>query len=387
MSLIEGAQLGRYRILRQLGAGAMGEVYLAEDPQIERQLAIKTVRIVADGTHALGELEERLVREARAAGRLVHPHIVTLFDAGESDGIFYLAFEFVDGVDLSHRLRAAPALTLGEALRIARQTAEGLDAAHRVGIVHRDIKPANILLDANGQVKISDFGIAKMVGQQTELTQTGSVVGSPHYLSPEQVRGEPLDGRSDLFSLGVVLYEMLTRLRPFEGETITTLVYQILSREADPLDDTRLPPNLHRLVARLLAKDVTQRFSSGSDVAEALAECEHELPAQLLAMPAAGTPAEIAARRDRASSGVPVVTSVPTPPAPPAPPRAETPGRPISEMDAAATSLLSSKDTAQVGATLPPTPPTPSAVPVVQPVVASEKSSSSRTILWVLGIM
>ena len=355
MALNSGDQLGRYQVLRQLGAGAMGEVYLAEDPQIGRQLAIKTVRLVTEGAHDIKDLQARLVREARAAGRLVHPHVVTLFDAGESDGVFYLAFEFVDGVDLSQRLRGAPPLTVAETLRIGRQVAEGLDAAHQVGIVHRDIKPANILLDARGQVKISDFGIAKMVGQQTELTQTGSVVGSPHYLSPEQVRGEELDGRSDLFSLGVVLYEMLTRLRPFEGETITTLVYQILSRDPTPLEQARpqLPPNLGVVVSKLLAKNAEERFANGREVADALAECERELPAQLLGAPAAGTMAEIAARRDTAArvpkppssaAGVPAVPSASTNP---------------TEMDTAATSLLSSKDTAVVSDGLPPLPAVP----------------------------
>ncbi len=186
----------------------MGEVYLAEDPQIDRQLAIKTVRLVGR-PQEIDDRKKRLLREARAAGRLLHPNIVTLFDAGEAEGLLYLAFEFVEGTDLAARLDpGAPRLSLREVLRAVRQVAEALDYAHGQGIVHRDIKPSNILLDRAGRVKVADFGIAKMAGQSTELTMAGSVMGSPQYLSPEQIRGEDLDGRSDLFSLGVVLYEI-----------------------------------------------------------------------------------------------------------------------------------------------------------------------------------
>jgi outer membrane biosynthesis protein TonB len=297
----------------------MGEVYLAEDPHIDRQLALKTVRLGDGGEIEIEERRVRLMREAKAAGRLVHPYVVTLFDAGEAEeGIFYLAFEFVGGPDLSKRQQMQPPLTLGEVLRIGRQSAEGLDAAHRQGIVHRDIKPSNILLDSAGQVKITDFGIAKMLGQATELTQTGSVVGSPHYLSPEQIRGEELDGRSDLFSLGVVLYELLTRTRPFSGDTITTLVYQILAREPQSILGMRpgLPERVERVVTRLLSKDRDQRFASGRELADELAACERELSPEILATPAAALPDEM---------GATVVMGTPTPgtgalPPPPSPP-------------------------------------------------------------------
>ncbi|HET9765386.1 MAG TPA: serine/threonine-protein kinase, partial [Thermoanaerobaculia bacterium] len=317
MALDAGATLGRYRIERRLGAGAMGEVYLAQDPHIDRQLALKTV-LIGDASDA--EIEERkvrMIREARAAGRLVHPHVVTLFDAGEAGGIFYLAFEFVAGPDLAGRQRLAPPLKLGEVLRIGRQAAEGLDAAHRQGIVHRDIKPSNILLDRQGQVKVSDFGIAKMLGQGTELTQTGSVVGSPHYLSPEQIRGEELDGRSDLFSLGVVLYELLTRHRPFEGETITTLVYQILAREPNPIAGLRpgLPERVERTVVKMLAKDRDARFATAQEVADELAACERELPAAVLNAPAAAIPEELEETRQLPAPPTPPPTPKPTPPA------------------------------------------------------------------------
>jgi serine/threonine protein kinase len=181
-----GRTVGRYRIERFLGAGAMGEVYLAQDPHIERSLAIKTVRLVGR-PQEIDDRKKRLLREAKAAGRLLHPNIVTLFDTGEADDVLYLAFEYVEGMDLSARVLSGtlPPLSLREVLRITAECAEALDYAHRQGIVHRDIKPSNILLDKAGHVKVADFGIAKMVGQSTELTVAGSVMGSPQYLSPE----------------------------------------------------------------------------------------------------------------------------------------------------------------------------------------------------------
>ncbi|HSM51778.1 MAG TPA: serine/threonine-protein kinase, partial [Thermoanaerobaculia bacterium] len=319
--LATGDQLGRYRILRPLGAGAMGEVYLAEDPQIDRQLAIKTVRIEAGRPAEVAERRQRLLREARATGRLLHPHIVTLFDAGEDQGVFYLAFEYVEGADLAQRLDDGPPLSLGEALELVRQAAEGLDYAHRQGIVHRDIKPSNLMLTTAGQLKITDFGIAKMVGQATELTMTGSVVGSPHYLSPEQIRGEELDGRSDLFSLGVVLYELLTRRRPFRGETLTTLVYQILHQEPEGLPARRagLAPQLDALVRRILAKDRTARFGSAREAAAEIARLQRELDPTLLAAPAAPGE-EDEALQETVRLSTPDALRPPLPAAPPPPP-------------------------------------------------------------------
>jgi eukaryotic-like serine/threonine-protein kinase len=289
MALASGDSLGRYTIERPLGSGAMGEVHLARDPRIDRPVALKTLRLaqsVRPGEAA--ELGERLLREARAAGRLIHPHIVTLFDCGEHAGLLYLAFEYVPGSDLQARLRKGPPLALGEALRIARETAEGLAHAHREGIVHRDVKPSNLLLTADGRVKISDFGIAKLSGESQELTMSGMVMGSPHYLSPEQVRGEALDGRSDLFSLGIVLYEMVAGRRPFAGETLTTLVYQILHQEAPALPPLRegLSPQVPELLAWLLAKDRERRVPDARTAAEAIAALAAALPPALLAQPA-----------------------------------------------------------------------------------------------------
>jgi serine/threonine-protein kinase len=306
-----GSSVGRYRIVKFLGAGAMGEVYLADDPQIDRQLAIKTVRLVGR-PQEIDDRKKRLLREARAAGRLLHPNIVTLFDAGEAEGLLYLAFEFVEGVDLAGRLDSPSRLSLRDVLRIARQSADALDYAHSQGVVHRDIKPSNILLDRAGRVKIADFGIAKMAGQSTELTMVGSVMGSPQYLSPEQIKGEDLDGRSDIFSLGVVIYEILSGKRPFEGDTITSLVYQILHKELPPISELRaVPPRLEALMRRMLAKDREDRLTAG-EAARELAVVEMELSDETLSAPAAALDETFVLPR-KASTGAPV----PIPPAPP----------------------------------------------------------------------
>lgn len=282
-----GFNIGRYAIQKTLGAGAMGVVYLARDPQIDRLLAIKTVRLQGGSPAEIEDRKQRLLREAKTTGSLIHPHVVTLFDAGEYEGQLFLAFEYVDGSSLGEKLAAEGTPKLGEALRIAREAAEGLGHAHTRGIVHRDVKPANILITSGGQVKVGDFGIAKIVGQATELTVTGTVIGSPHYLSPEQVRGEPLDGRSDVFSLGVVFYELLGGSRPFDGETFTTLLYQILHQEPPPI---RLKPALVPMVAdvlrKMLAKDRNQRYADGTETARALLDLSRQLPQELLAEPA-----------------------------------------------------------------------------------------------------
>lgn len=331
-----GDQLGRYKILKRLGAGAMGEVYLAEDPQIGRQIALKTVRVEEGRANELEERKLRLLREARAAGRLLHPNIIALFDAGEDQGILYLAFEFVEGSDLADRVADGPQLTLGETLAIVRQAADGLDYAHRQGVVHRDIKPSNVMLTADGRVKIADFGIARVADQTSDLTMTGSVVGSPHYMSPEQIKGEPLDGRTDIFSLGVLLYEILCRKRPFEGETLTTLVYQILNQEPTSLTMRRpdLPPRLQQLVERMLHKDRDQRFASAAEVAREIAECERELAPGVLA--GAARPEESPSDATVRMADRPRPAAPPPPPAAAAPPPPPPPARPAPAVAAPA---------------------------------------------------
>ncbi|MFN7943157.1 MAG: protein kinase [Thermoanaerobaculia bacterium] len=373
--LAPGSFVGRYKVISPIGAGAMGEVVLAEDPQIGRRLALKTVRVVEGRPQEIEDRKLRLLREARAAGRLLHPNIVTLFDAGEDQGALFLAFEFVDGMDLASRLGSPPALTLGEALRIVRQAATALDYAHRQGIVHRDIKPSNLLLAKDGEVKVADFGIAKMLDQTSDLTSTGSVVGSPHYLSPEQIRGDELDGRSDIFSLGVVLYEILCRSRPFEGETLTTLVYQILHQEPTSLVVRRpdLGARIEGLVRRMLAKDRDQRFATARDLADEVAAIERESPAPVLARPAAPTgedlqqtrrlegtaPTSVSAGRGSAPGAPPPLPAAAAPPPPPPAGGARTPG------------------------VTPPTEPIRTAPP---PAVAAAPSGSSAK-LWIVAVL
>ncbi|MEM8931417.1 MAG: serine/threonine-protein kinase, partial [Acidobacteriota bacterium] len=344
--------IGRYRIVRPLGSGAMGDVYLAQDPHIDRRLAIKTVRVVGGTETDIEERKRRLLREARAAGKLLHPNVVALFDADTADGVLYLAFEYVEGQDLAQRAVVTPALTLRQVLNIAREVAHALDYAHGEGIVHRDIKPSNILIGSGGIAKVADFGIAKLRDGSTELTRTGSVVGSPQYMSPEQVRGEPLDGRSDLFSLGVLLYELLCRHRPFGGDTLSTLVFEILAKEplaVDQLNPGALPAGLVDLVHRLLAKHREQRPAAARDVAGELDALLTSLPAAVLdaaAVPGMPGPSRVAP--GTSPSGGPVASG------------SSSPGS-ASVSPVAPTATLDSARTRPSGAMPPPPPPPPGA--------------------------
>ena len=256
--------VGRYEITGELGRGAMGVVYKALDPTIGRTVALKTMRLDVHGLDAQ-EMVRRFQNEARAAGVLNHPNIVTIYDAGEEDGIFYIAMEFIEGTTLHEVLTEQRVLATDEAVRLTRQICRGLDYAHSNGIVHRDIKPANIMITANGTVKIMDFGIAKSGGQ---VTNTGQVLGTPNYMSPEQVKGRPLDGRSDLFSLGVILYEMMTGEKPFVGQNVTTIIYKIVNETPiTPRDlDVTVHPGLNAIVTKALAKAPDDRYQTGADL-------------------------------------------------------------------------------------------------------------------------
>src|SRR5215468_1229523 len=235
-------RIGRYKIVRGLGRGAMGIVYHAIDPSIGRPVAIKTIQLSQGRKpEEMERLRERLFREARSAGMLSHPGIVTIYDVEQQGDLAYIAMEYVDGPTLDHVLSQAEALTPEQMFSILGQTAVALDYAHNKGIVHRDIKPANIMITADGTAKITDFGIAKITASDN-LTMTGSIVGTPHYMSPEQVQGKPVDGRSDQFSLAVIAYEMLTGEKPFTGEHLTTVVYKIVAEE---------PPPAHRVNATI----------------------------------------------------------------------------------------------------------------------------------------
>ncbi|MGZ4831776.1 MAG: serine/threonine-protein kinase [Terriglobales bacterium] len=262
-------KIGRYQIVSELGKGAMGVVYKAQDPTVGRCVAIKTLRLDLHGTEA-EEMLGRFKNEARTAGVMNHPNIITIYDAGEQDGMFYIAMEYMEGQTLQQLLKGGKRLPVEHAVDIVRQVCAGLDYAHSRGIIHRDIKPANIMITADGTVKIMDFGIAK--GGGTDMTTAGHVVGTPNYMAPEQVKGKPLDGRSDLFSVGVVLYEMLTGERPFAGENITTIIYKIVNDvPVDPRErDHTMHPGISAVVMKALSKDPDGRFAAGADFARAV---------------------------------------------------------------------------------------------------------------------
>ena len=268
-------KIGRYVILRTLGKGAMGVVYLARDPQIERELALKTIRFDdAEKSFSADEAKARFLKEAKISGRLQHPHIVTVFDVGEDQGMLYLAMELVQGGSFSQRLADPAGFAMRDRVRVVAEVAEALAHAHERGVLHRDIKPANILLTPSLSAKVTDFGIGKLLTGDTELTSTGQMVGSPAYMSPEQIKGDKLDARTDIFSLGVVLYQAVTLRKPFPADTLTTLVYQILHEEpADPAAVAgELPEGLGAIVRRCLAKDRANRYADAAELADDLRE-------------------------------------------------------------------------------------------------------------------
>src|SRR5437879_1312277 len=255
---------GRYEIQGELGRGAMGVVYKAVDPVIGRTVAVKTLRISEEGTGlSRPELLNRFQTEARAAGLLTHPNIVVVFDAGEEDGLYYITMELVEGKSLQALLDAGQAFPLPRVLRIMEQTCSALHFAHERNIVHRDIKPANLMLTADDTVKVTDFGTAKIL-QFGTVQQTAHVMGTPSYMSPEQVKGRVVDGRSDIFSLGVLLYEMVTGEKPFPGQNITTVIYKIVNEE--PVPPRQIDPSIHAglsaVVLKALAKEPEQRYQS-----------------------------------------------------------------------------------------------------------------------------
>jgi serine/threonine protein kinase len=265
-----GTFLDRYEIDAEIGRGAMGAVYRARDPKLDRTVAIKTVSLFGLEPDAEQEYRERFVVEARAAGRLSHGGIVTIFDVREEGETRapYLVMEYIEGQSLQKLLsRENRTLPLSTTLYLIQEVAEALHYAHAQGVVHRDIKPANILIDADGHAKIADFGIAKL--NQTDLTLPGQVLGSPAYMAPEQLSDEGVDARSDLFSLGVILYQMLTGHRPFQGNSTTTVCFKLVNHEPLPVSafESKLPPELDTIVSRAIAKDPAQRYQSGMEMA------------------------------------------------------------------------------------------------------------------------
>ncbi len=270
---VSAPTIGRYEIQKELGRGAMGVVYLGKDPKINRMVAIKTVRFEDVDPDMLEETKKRFFREAEAAGTLNHPNIVTIYDVGEEEDLAYVAMELLDGSDLTPYIKKDKLLPVKELLRIIGCVAEGLSFAHDKGIVHRDIKPANIMLLKDGTVKIADFGIARI--STSSATQTGTVLGTPSYMSPEQVAGQKVDGRSDLFSLGVAMYELLSGQKPFSGDSIAALMYAIANKP--PVLITQIDPEIPQCCAyiahRLMTKDLTKRYQGGREVAEHIKMC------------------------------------------------------------------------------------------------------------------
>ena len=269
-------QIGRYEVEAEIGRGAMGVVYLARDPRVRRRLAVKTYELPPGLTPARAqEFRERFLREAQTAGALDHPSLVTIYDADEDprSGIPFIAMEYVPGRNLRDLLDHEGAMPAHEACAMACGLASGLQAAHDAGIIHRDIKPANILIrEGDGMAKLADFGVARSTS--SDLTSTGQSLGSPAYMSPEQIRGQPVDGRSDLFSLAIVLYEALCGHRPFSGDDLSSLAYAVVHEHVMPISHCRdgLPPGLDRFFACALAKDPGERFVDGTAFSRELAQ-------------------------------------------------------------------------------------------------------------------
>jgi serine/threonine-protein kinase len=264
-------KLGKYDIVRELGRGAMGVVYEGVDPHIGRKVAIKTIRFdVLTAPAEQQEAQQRFMREARSAGNLSHPSIVTIYEVGEHDGLSFIAMEFIDGESLESMIAARRRLPLEGVIELIAQLGDALDYAHRNGVIHRDIKPANILVDREGRPRIVDFGIARIAS--SSLTQTATVLGTPSYMAPEQIAGQKIDHRVDLFALGAILYELLTFQRAFPGDNVTTVIYKIMNVTPPPPRDfdQSLSSGLDAVLGVALAKDPAGRYQSGRALAEDL---------------------------------------------------------------------------------------------------------------------
>lgn len=290
--------IGRYEILEELGRGAMGTVYRAKDPSMDRIVALKTIISLALASAQGDEFRERFYREARAAGRLAHPGIVPMFDVGEDQGMPFMVMEFINGRTLADAVRNGERLALDRVCEIGQQLAEALGYAHQHGVIHRDIKPANILLTSREtygieRPKITDFGVAKLAAGQ--ITTSGQMLGTPAFMPPEQFTGTPIDGRADLFSLGVILYWMATGEQPFPGETMTAVSYKVVHTEPVPPRklNPSIPENLDRAILKCLAKNPAERYQTGEELAQDLAEIRTGSKASLQVQAPQGTLGDI----------------------------------------------------------------------------------------------
>ncbi|MFC2163534.1 protein kinase [Acidobacteriota bacterium] len=264
-------KLGKYTILEELGKGAMGVVYKALDPDINRQVAIKLIRIdrISEG----GDIEDmarRFIREAQSAGKLEHPNIITIYEVGRENNQTYIVMQYVEGDSLKEIISSSQKLSLQEVVKMTTSLCSALDYAHKHRIVHRDIKPANILINKAGQPFLVDFGVARV--DMSTLTQSGTIVGTPSYMAPEQVAGKTVDSRADIFSLGVIIYELLTGMRPFYGDHITTIVYKIMNEEPPSLREAKkdLPVGFEHVLKKALSKDPQTRYQTCGELAEDL---------------------------------------------------------------------------------------------------------------------
>jgi serine/threonine-protein kinase len=314
---MEPGKLGRYVIDGVLGKGAMGVVYLAVDPVIGRRVALKTLAVPADSEEAQ-EFAQRFLREAQAAGILNHPVIVTVHDAGVDDdtGLSFIAMEYIEGRSLKEMLQSGHAFSPVDVAMIGAAIADALDYAHAQGVIHRDVKPANILITSRGQAKITDFGVARL--ESSNLTAAGQFIGTPNYMAPEQVTGGAVDGRSDLFSLGVVLFELLTGARPFGGSSMTEVTYKIV-HEAPPIPSRArpgVPAAFNPIILKLLEKDPARRYQRGAEVArvlESLGQVLAGAAGQPAPRPASGATGKIPTAAIEAALA-PAAKAKPTPP-------------------------------------------------------------------------
>jgi serine/threonine-protein kinase len=295
-------RIGNYEVLGELGRGGMGVVYRGVDSFIKRPVAIKTIYLnEIQEDHERQFLKERLYREAQSAGILSHPNIVTIYQIGEQDDITYIVMEFVEGKNFAQLLRSAEKPSVELLLSIFEQTAAGLDHAHAQGVIHRDIKPANIIVRPDGVAKITDFGVAKIASQT--VTRTGMTLGTPHFMAPEQIQGKTIDGRADQYSLGVVIYEVFTGRKPFTADSMTTLIFKIVTDSVDPKrDNPNLPDAAAEVLKRALAKDANHRFPSCQALVQAFRDAIG-LPSGIVA--GYGSGINLPSRASYTQSGIP----------------------------------------------------------------------------------